>query len=158
MKWFRRLFGRKKRTPLPPKPYIDLGNPGKAMTDPKYLGPGDIMKHIDPEKPHWKDPRFETREKIPYFDLFGYNRDWGWTLFKIASLGFIGLFVQEFRIWQGLGEDGVRLTVTSVTPTPEYARDEEATEKELRDAGFAFVGVKRLDNVGAKLDEAQLKK
>jgi hypothetical protein len=156
MKWALRLVSRKKRTPVPPRPYVDTVNPIKEMTDPR-THQGDVTPFLDPEKPHWKDPKFESREHIPYIDFFGYNRDWSWTMFKIATIMFLVIMVHEFWAFFGLGKDAMRMTGTSVQATPTFAKNERATEKELRDAGFAYVGTKAYENIGAFKEEQRAK-
>lgn len=148
MKWFLRLFKRRVRTPLPPKPYVDTASTGKHMVDPRLYDMEDL-KHIDPEKPHWQDARFESREKVPFFDFFGYNRDWSWTLFKLSTVIFVLVFYMELRTAVYMKNDPPKVSsTTTVSAVPEYARDEKATEEELREAGFAYIGVKKLDNLG----------
>lgn len=147
-KWFLRLLKRKKRTPMPPKPYIDTSAGGKHMVDARLYDPNDL-KNVDPEKPHWQDPRFDSRQKVPFFDFWGYNRDWSWTLFKIATLFFVAVFYWETRTLMMIKDDMPKITSsTTVSAVPDYARDNHATEEELKAAGFAFVGVKNLDNLG----------
>ncbi|KAG5494690.1 hypothetical protein JIQ42_02305 [Leishmania sp. Namibia] len=148
MKWLGRLMRRKKRTPLPPKPYVDTASTGQHMCDPRLYDSHDL-RHIDPEKPHWQDVRFESRERVPFFDIFGYNRDWSWSLFKMSSLFFVMILYWEVRSLAYMKDDPIRISsTTTVSPVPEYARDEKATEEELREAGFAYVGVAKLDNLG----------
>ena len=146
-----RLFSRKQRTPIPPKPYVDTGNVTKHMNDPRYYDPNDL-RNVDPEKPHWDDPRFESKETKPFFDLFGINRDWSMSIFKLSSIFLLVLLYQEIRLAAFARSDGIDARVTQTTnmsPLPDYARDEKATEEELRAAGFAFVGVKKLDSLGS---------
>jgi hypothetical protein len=141
----------KARTPIPPKPYVDTGNVAKHMKDPRYFDPHDL-KNIDPEKPQWDDPRFETKESKPFFDIFGMNRDWSWSIFKFSSLFVVVLLYQEMRLAAFANAEGIdaRLSQTAnVSSVPDFARDNKATEEELREAGFAFVGVKKLDSLGA---------
>ncbi|KAG8348486.1 hypothetical protein ERJ75_001824400 [Trypanosoma vivax] len=154
MKWFLRLIGRRKqRTPIPPKPYLDKASPTRHMTDPRFYDPNDL-KHIDPEKPHWQDPRFESREKVPFFDLWGFNRDWSWTLFKLSSFIFVLVFYWELRSMVYMKDSPPRITsTTTVSPVPDYARDDKAIEEELRAAGFAYVGVKKLDHLGLTVND-----
>ncbi|KAG5496206.1 hypothetical protein JKF63_02507 [Porcisia hertigi] len=148
MKWLGRLFWRRKRTPLPPKPYVDTASTGRHMVDAR-LYDGDDLTQIDPEKPHWQDKRFESRERVPFFDVFGYNRDWSWSLFKLSSLFFVLILYWEMRSLAYMKYDPLRISsTTTVSPVPDYARDEKATEEELREAGFAYIGVKKLDNLG----------
>lgn len=151
MKWILRLVGlqkKKKRTPMPPKPYVDVSNTGKHMSNPKYYDMNDL-KNVDPEKPHWHDPRFESRESAPFFDFFGFNRDWSYSLFKVSSIFFVLLFYYEFRLIMQMGENDLKLSsTTTVSATPDYARDDKGIAEELQKAGFAYVGVKKLDNLG----------
>ncbi|KPA84687.1 hypothetical protein ABB37_01194 [Leptomonas pyrrhocoris] len=148
MKWFVRFIRRTPRTPLPPKPYVDTASTGKHMVDPRLYDPNDL-RHVDPERPHWQDSRFESREKVPFFDVFGYNRDWSWTIFKVSGLFFVAIFYWETRTLIYMKDDPLKISsTTNVSPVPDYARDEHATEEELRAAGFAYVGVKKLDNLG----------
>ncbi|KEG15371.1 hypothetical protein DQ04_00091050 [Trypanosoma grayi] len=152
MKWLLRLVtGRnRKRTPIPPKPYVDTASAMKHMTDTRLYDPDDL-KHIDPERPHWQDPRFESRESVPFFDFWGYNRDWSWTLFRLSAFLFVGVFYWEMRSLVYMQKDPPKVTSsTTISPVPDYARDEKATEEELRAAGFAYVGVKKLDHLGLR--------
>ncbi|CBH18526.1 uncharacterized protein TEOVI_000860000 [Trypanosoma equiperdum] len=162
MKWLLRLVGRrgKKKTPIPPKPYVDTASSSKHMSDIRMYDPNDL-KHVDPEKPHWQDPRFESRESVPFFDVWGFNRDWSWSLFKLSLLIFVLIFYWEMRSMMYLKDAPPRITsTTTVSPVPDYARDEKATEEELRAAGFAYVGVKKLDHLGlvAEADAQERKK
>lgn len=153
MKWLLRLTGKRKRTPMPPKPYIDTSAGGKHMVDKRFYDPNDLT-HIDVEKPHWQDPRFDSRQEIPFFDFWGYNRDWSWTLFKIASLFFVAVFYWETRTVMYMKEEMPKVTsTTTVSALPGYARDNKATEEELKAAGFAFVGVKSLDNLSSVMED-----
>eukprot|EP00796_Vickermania_ingenoplastis_P013282 gene13282-9123_t len=148
MKWLLRVFRKKKRTPMPPKPYIDTSAGGKHMVDPRLYNPKNLAE-IDPEKPHWQDPRFDSRQEVPFFDIWGYNRDWSWTLFKLASLIFVAVFYYEMRLLAFSRDEMPKISsTTTVSAVPDYARDNKATEEELKAAGFAFVGVKKLDNLG----------
>lgn len=148
IKWLLRLSGRRKITPMPPKPYIDTSAGGKHMVDKRLYDPDDL-RHIDPEKPHWQDPRFDSRQDVPFFDIWGYNRDWSWTLFKVATLFFVAVFYWETRTVMYMKEDMPKITgTTTVSAVPDYARDNIATEEELKAAGFAYVGVQNLDNLG----------
>lgn len=155
MKWFLRLFQRspkRKKTPLPPKPYVDTASTGRHMVDRRMYDPKDL-KHIDPEKPHWQDPRFDSRDTVPFFDFFGYNRDWSWSLFKLSTFLFVCVMYYELRTMILNKDDPMKISsTTSVSPVPDYARDDKATEEELRASGFAYVGVKRLDNLGLATD------
>lgn len=109
----------------------------------------DDLAQIDPEKPHWQDKRFESRERVPFFDVFGYNRDWSWSLFKVSSLFFVMILYWEMRSLAYMKNDPLKITsTTTVSPVPDYARDEKATEEELHEAGFAYVGLEKLDNLG----------
>lgn len=145
---------RKVRTPLPPKPYVDTASTGKHMSDIRLYDPNDLS-HVDPEKPHWQDARFESREKVPFFDVFGYNRDWSWTIFKVSGIFFVAIFYWETRTLVYMKDDPLRLSsTTNISPVPDYARDDKATEEELRAAGFAYVGVKKLDNLGITSPES----
>ncbi|ORC88336.1 uncharacterized protein TM35_000172080 [Trypanosoma theileri] len=160
MKWLLRVLtrrGKKKKTPIPPKPYVDTASVARHMVDPSLYDMNDL-KHIDPEKPHWQDPRFESRESLPFFDFWGYNRNWSWTLFRISAIIFFGIFYWEMHTLAYMQKDTPKLTgSTTVSPVPDYARDEKATEEELRAAGFAYIGVKKLDNLGL-LDNSVSKK
>ncbi|CAD2216291.1 hypothetical protein AGDE_00961 [Angomonas deanei] len=147
MKWLKRLFTKKQKVPLPPKPYIDTASTGRHMIDPRLYDMTDL-KHIDPEKPHWHDPRFESRESVPFFDFFGYNRDWSWTLFKLAGIFFALVMYMEARTFAYSKDDGFKVTgTTMISSTPDYARDDTATQAELEKAGFSYVGVKKIDNL-----------
>ncbi|RNF23810.1 uncharacterized protein Tco025E_02711 [Trypanosoma conorhini] len=150
MKWLLRFITRRgrQRTPIPPKPYVDTASASRHMTDPRLYDPDDL-KHIDPEKPHWQDPRFESRESLPFFDFWGYNRDWSWTLFRASTVIFAMALYWEMRTLLYVRNDPPRITgSTTVSPVPDYARDDKATEEELRAAGFAYIGVKKLDHLG----------
>ena len=157
-KWLRKLaegrfsfLRRKPKTPIPPKPYVDTANVSKHMNDPRYYDPNDL-RNVDPEKPHWDDPRFETKETKPFFDLFGINRDWSMSLFKLSSIFLVVFLYQEFRLAAFARAEGIDARVSqapNTSPLPDYARDDKATEEELRAAGFAFVGVKKLDSLGS---------
>ncbi|GET91479.1 hypothetical protein, conserved [Leishmania tarentolae] len=139
---------RKKGTPLPPKPYVDTASTGRHMVDARLYDSNDLT-HIDPEKPHWQEMCFESRERVPFFDIFGYNRDWSWSLFKVSCFFFLMIFYWEMRSLAYMKNDPLKLTsTTTVSPVPDYARDEKATEEELREAGFAYVGLEKLDNLG----------
>jgi len=154
MKWVVKLVsgGGKKRTPIPPKPYQDVAHVTRHATDPRYYDPDDL-KHIDPEKPHWEDPRFESRASVPFFDLFGFNRDWSWSLFKLTSVFGVLLIYHELRqaafAFDEANNVDMRVTAKpqNVSPVPDYARNDKATAAELREAGFAYVGTKRLDHL-----------
>jgi hypothetical protein len=149
MKWLLRLTGRAApKTPMPPKPYVDTASTGRHMVDQRYYDMNDL-KNIDAEKPHWEDPRFESREKVPFFDFFGFNRNWSWSLFKFMSLIFVGVFYYEVRTLLYDSADMRVTTASTVSPVPGYARDVKATEEELRSAGFAYVGTKDLDHLDA---------
>lgn len=110
------------------------------------------LHHVDPEKPHWHDPRFRARESAPFFDLFGYNQDWSWSLFKFSTIIVLLVFYWELR-HMTFSSDNLPplLESPSVSPVPSYARDEEETERELREAGLVYVGVKNLDNLQLSL-------
>ena len=139
------------RTPMPPKPYVDTSSVKRHMDDPRYSDPTDL-KNIDPEKPQWDDPRFESRSEKPFFDLFGFNRDWSWSIFKLSTLMGVALIYQEMRVAAFAQAENmdVRLTQSAnISSVPDFARNEQATEEELRKAGFAYVGVKKLDSLGA---------
>jgi hypothetical protein len=130
---------KKMRTPMPPKPYSEERKDGDSIL--KSYEHDEVLAGVDPERPHWKDPKFESRgAKVPFFDFFGYNRNWSWTLFKCFCC--IGPFMalSEGNIMVTLGEETMNISTCSATSIPEYSRDEKATEKELRDAGFAYVG------------------
>lgn len=143
------------RTPIPPKPYAERVNANVILREQAHQ---ERLANIDPERPHWRDPKFESREKVPFFDVFGYNRNWSWTLFKVfAVISFGHLFLQEGRIMNEYGGDLMRSVVVSVSAKPDYARDDTATEAELKAAGFAYVGTRQLDNVGVKVDSAKLR-
>lgn len=119
----------------------------------KRLYDPDDLKHIDPEKPHWQDPRFDSRENVPFFDVFGFNRDWSWSIFKFSTLLFAVVMYYEFRAMMLNKDDPLRVSsTTSVSSVPDYARDDKATEEELRRSGFAYIGVKNLDNIGLSSD------
>lgn len=146
MKWLVRLLSRKKKTPLPPKPYIDTSSAGGHMIDPRFYDTSDLA-HIDPEKPYWQDARFDSRQDVPFFDFFGFNRDWSWSLFKFSTIFLVVLMYWEMRTFM-LHDVGKFTGNTGVSAVPAYARNEKATEEELRKAGFAYVGFKNLDNLG----------
>lgn len=140
---------KKGRTPMPPKPYEDISFGGRHMSDPRYYDQNDLA-NFDPEKPHWQDNRFESREKVPFLDLFGFNRDWSWSLFKCSLSILLAVGYMEMRNSFFLDDSNPKVTsAPGVTATPSYARDERATEEELKKAGFAYVGVKELDHLGS---------
>ncbi|EPY35136.1 hypothetical protein STCU_00513 [Strigomonas culicis] len=155
MKWLVRLLSRKKKkkVPLPPKPYVDISSPGRHMVDPRLNDMTDL-KNIDPEKPHWQDPRFDSRETVPFFDFFGFNRDWSWSLYKLACVLFVAIFYWEVRSMIMMKDNPIRATsTTNIAAAPEYSLDKEATKEELQAAGFSFVGVKNLDNLQVKISK-----
>lgn len=157
LRWFWRTFGvgeKFKRTPLPPKPFEDKQNSNILVYNRGYE---EHIGGVDPEKPHWRDPKFESREKTPFMDIFGFNRNYSYSLFKLSFLVMLGLFVVEAKSVIVMQEDALQLSAKTPTPDPEWARDDQATERELRAAGFALVGYKKLDNVGAR-EEAKKKK
>lgn len=118
------------------------------MVEQRLYSPDDL-KHIDPEKPYWQDPRFDSRQEVPFFDIWGYNRDWSWSLFKLATLFFVAIFYWETKTLIHIKDDMPKVSsTTTVSAVPDYARNNTATEEELRAAGFAFIGVKQLDNLG----------
>lgn len=146
MKWLMRLTGHAKaKTPMPPKPYVDVASTGRHMVDPRFYDMNDLA-HIDAEKPHWDDGRFEPREKVPFFDFFGFNRNWSWSLFKLMGVIFPVMFYYEARlVWS---DPSMKITSDGgVVAPPAYSHDMKATEDELRSAGFAFVGAKALDHL-----------
>ena len=109
---------------------------------------------VDPEQAHWRDPKFESKPRQGFFDSigFGYNRDWSRTAWRCSYFIFVVIFYNEFlRGWELQGEM-MRQRVREVSPIADYARDEEATEREMREAGFTYIGVKRLDNLGNKAE------
>jgi hypothetical protein len=146
MKWLLRLTGHAKpKTPLPPKPYIDVSHAGKQMSDPRYTNMNDLA-NIDAEKPHWDDPRFDSREKVPFFDGFGFNRNWSWSIFKMMCMIFPLMFYYEMCLIRDNAE-GTRINnMGTIRITPTYSVG-QATDDELRNAGFALVGSKDLDHL-----------
>lgn len=156
LRWMWRTFGvgeKFKKTPLPPKPYDDKHNSGQLITNRGYE---EHIGGVDPEKPHWRDPKFESREKTPIMDVFGFNRNYSYSLFKLSCLVLLGLFVVETKSAIVMQENALQLNAKTPSPAPEWARDDQATERELKAAGFALVGYKKLDNVGAR-EEAKKK-
>jgi hypothetical protein len=156
LRWMFRTFGvgeKFKKTPLPPKPYDDKQNSGVMITNRGYE---EHIGGVDPEKPHWRDPKFESREKIPLMDFFGFNRNYSYSLFKVSCLVLLALFAVETKSVIVMQENALQLSAKTPTPDPEWARDDQATERELKAAGFALVGYKKLDNVGAR-EEAKKK-
>lgn len=147
MKWLTRIVTGKARTPMPPKPYTEKVNANVIIREQLKR---EQIANIDPERPHWRDPKFESREKVPFFDIFGFNRNWSWTMFKIVSgTMFALLFYHEAKIVANHSDGSLmRVNIGSVSSMPDYARDEVATEAELRAAGFAYVGTKNMDHIG----------
>ncbi|CUG86050.1 membrane-associated protein, putative [Bodo saltans] len=149
MKWLLRLTGRAKaKTPLPPKPYVDLSSTGKHMSDPRFTNTDDLA-HVDAEKPHWSDPRFESREKVPFFDGFGFNRNWSWTIFKLMCMILPLMLYYEMRLIRD-HTDGVRVTgkEADIRALPSYAVS-STTDEELRSAGFVVIGAKEMDHLAS---------
>eukprot|EP00759_Apiculatamorpha_spiralis_P043963 PhF_6_TR41101/c0_g1_i1/m.62252 len=147
-KYLQRVFGRN-RTPVPPNPYKDDHNP-VAVFRKRYGG------LIDPERPHYTDPRFESRGRIPWFSIFGINRDWSMSVFKFTLFLMGSFFVHEYRLLKS--QDGTsRLRGNLVTTKPAFTVEDEIeyakqTREELDNEGYAFVGVKHLDFVGSAQD------
>jgi hypothetical protein len=136
------------KTPVPPKPYKDKHNSNIVL---KEDGHQETLANMDPEKPHWRDPKFESRKSTPIIDLFGFNRNWSMSLAKLS--GFVGMCLimwQEVRMTNTYGEDGLRFNGGFRSAVPGYARDDMATERELREAGFSYVGVHSVDNIGTE--------
>lgn len=153
MKWLVRMATGKKKTPMPPKPYVDVDRAGKHMSDPRYYDM-DNLAHTDPEHAHWKEGRFESRSSVPVIDIFGFNRDWSWSMFKVASLIFVGVFYYEYRLMMTSNAEDVQIMGSGVVQAqPKYVRSDANTEEELRKAGFAFVGVKDLDHLAEIRDK-----
>lgn len=151
MKWLLRLTGKevKLRTPVPPKPYKDnIHNPIKHATDPRYYDPKDISI-LDPDKPHWQDPRYESRQSTPFFDFFGYNRDWGNTLFKLGFLVFICGMFMELKMILNFQESSTVDAMSIPVGQPGYAQTDTVSEAELKAAGFEVVGTKELSSMSA---------
>lgn len=154
MKWLTRLVSgagsspikKRGRTPVPPKPYTDKVDGNVAIREDKHQ---EILANLDSERPHWRDPKFESRTSTPFFDLFGFNRNWSFSLWKVGASTILFVVYQEFRLVAEMGEDSMRLSGGHRSAVPEYARDDLATEQELRAAGFSYVGVKEVDAVGA---------
>lgn len=152
MKWLARMAGKevKPRTPLPPKPYKDnVHNPLKMATDARYYDPKDISI-TNPDKPHWQDPRFESRERTPFFDFFGFNRDWGNTMFKLGFCIFgFAIFIEAKMFLNYQQTDGIEATGSGLAK-PKFFTADDATEAELRAAGFSVVGTKELSGMSIK--------
>eukprot|EP00760_Papus_ankaliazontas_P025268 PhM_4_TR2596/c0_g1_i1/m.4721 len=144
----------KRKTPIPPKPVQEEFSPLEAVR-------ARVGGFVDPEKPHWDDPRFETRGKIAWFDLFGMNRDWSMTLFKFFCASGVMFLVNEYRMARYSGEDITRMRGGLISATPSYSVAEEDASRTTRDSlrgdGFAYVGYKHLDFVGAEQDEQKAK-
>jgi hypothetical protein len=157
MKWLTRLaapsasskaVSKYGRTPVPPKPYKDRVDGNIAIREDTH---NEVLSNIDPERPHWRDPKFESRKSVPIFDLFGFNRNWSVSLWKLGGGLTVALIcVQECRLMSDLGEDGMRFNGGQRSAVPGFARDNMATEKELRAAGFSYVGVRDIDNIGTE--------
>ena len=136
------------RTPVPPKPYNDRVDGNIAIREDAH---NEILTNADPERPHWRDPKFESRRSVPVFDLFGFNRNYSVRFWKVGgAIMFVLLCAQEVRIMLDSGEDGLRLTGGHRSAIPGFARDDMATERELREAGFSYVGTRQIDNVGTE--------
>ena len=136
------------KTPVPPKPYKDKFSSNIVLQED---GHQETLANMDPEKPHWRDPKFESRKSTPIIDLFGFNRNWSMSLAKLS--GFIGMLLvmsQEVKLMNTYGEDGLRFNGGYRSAVPGYARDDMATERELREAGFSYVGVRNVDNIGTE--------
>eukprot|EP00742_Colponemidia_sp_Colp-10_P025927 GILJ01031561.1.p1 GENE.GILJ01031561.1~~GILJ01031561.1.p1 ORF type:complete len:155 (-),score=12.82 GILJ01031561.1:4-468(-) len=149
MKWLLRLTGKevKLRTPIPPKPYREnVFNPVKHATDPRYYDPKDISI-LDHDKPHWQDPRFESRASTPVFDFFGFNRDWGNTLFKLGFLVFACGVYMEMQMVLNLQDSDVADTHSFPVAQPGYAQSNSVSNDELKAAGFEVVGAKELSSL-----------
>jgi hypothetical protein len=162
VKWLARLAGNSStkavaaskygRTPIPPKPYQDRVDGNIAIREDKH---NEVLANVDPERPHWRDPKFESRKTVPVFDFFGFNRNWSTSLWKLGGgLTMMLICFQETRLVGDLGEDGLRFNGGQRSAVPGFARDEMATERELRAAGFSYVGVKDVDNIGAERAKA----
>uniref|UniRef100_A0A7S1LXE7 Uncharacterized protein n=1 Tax=Neobodo designis TaxID=312471 RepID=A0A7S1LXE7_NEODS len=140
------------RTPVPPKPYKDRFNSNIVL---KEDGHQETLANMDPEKPHWRDPKFESRKATPIVDIFGFNRNWSMSLAKVmAFLAMCGIIYQEINLMSTYGDDGMRMNGGYRSAVPGYARDDMATERELREAGFSYVGVRGVDNVGTEKSRA----
>lgn len=160
MKWLTRFVTsspvkKKPRTPVPPRPYTTKVDGNVAIREDKHQ---EILANLDPERPHWRDPKFESRSSTPLFDLFGYNRNWSFSLWKIGACSIFLVAYHEFRFTVEMGEDALRLTGGHRSAVPEWARDDLATEQELRAAGFSYVGVKEIDAVGSAKATANAQK
>jgi hypothetical protein len=152
LRWLWRTFGvgeKFKRTPLPPKPYEENHDKMVALKD---RAEEERIAGVDPERPHYRDPKFESREKVPFFDFFGFNRDWSYSLGKLGVLTIIVMFVKELQAAVVLQENAMKMQAEQPRATPEDVETFTATERELRAAGFAVVGYRQLDNVGKRQD------
>lgn len=141
----RALIGLKERTPVPPRPYHVDGLQAKLPGKLKNLE--HQLSGLDPDvNAHFRAPKFETKSKQNLLEqiTFGANRDWFGALQKIWLFIIVVLIYNEFvRGWEYYGE-AMKGAVHEISPIGKYARDEEATEKELRESGFAYVGVQEL--------------
>jgi hypothetical protein len=150
LRWAFRTFGigpKYKATPLPPKPYDDKVDGNIAVRERAYQ---ERLMGVDPEKPHYRDPQYESRQSTPIFDFFGFNRDYSYSMFKLSIVMIICMLVKEMQAAMVLQEHAMHMQAEQPTPEPEWARNDAANEKELRAAGFALVGYKQLDNVGKR--------
>jgi hypothetical protein len=163
MKWLTRLASSQPpkavvkskygKTPVPPKPYKDRVDGNIAIREDQH---NEILANVDPERPHWRDPKFESRKSVPFFDFFGFNRNWSISIWKLGGgLSILMICMQEVRLLNDIGEEGMRVNGGQRSAIPGFARDDMATERELRAAGFSYVGVREIDNVGAERSKAQ---
>lgn len=152
-RWLFRTFGlgrQYKPVPLPPKPYDSDHDKNIAVNDRAHE---ERLAGVDPEKPHYRDPQYESRKSVPIFDFFGFNRDWSLSLSKLSVIIVLCMIVKEIQAAMVLQEMAMHMVAEQPTPDPSWARDDRANEKELREAGFALIGYKQLDNVGKRKDD-----
>lgn len=148
---------KKRKTPIPPKPYKDENIVKKHMYDPAFVDFSDLSQ-TNPETPHWHSGEFESRESVPLVDIWGFNRDWSWSLYKLMCCSVVFLLMYEYRLIRNAPLEGLQNPSPGVTARPSWAREEEderATEEELRAAGFAYVGTRQLDSIGVVLDRSR---
>lgn len=145
MKWLTRLFISKKRTPMPPvKPYTDHYKSLQNWSDPRLNDPNDY-KSTKPDAAHWEDPRFKSRDRVPFFDLFGFNQDWSWTTFKILGVVcVISVISWDSGLYDALMNDThAGIKTAQISAAPDYARNDDEIEKKLREGGFTYVRAKK---------------
>ena len=148
---FLEIFTRRK-TPVPPRPYKDSFNPVDIYRQ-RY---GHMR---DPEMPYYTDPRFESRGKIPWFSVFGMNRDWSMTIAKLGGLFALVFVFHEYNMIRYGGESVIKMRGGVISATPNYAvekgTDAVKTREQLGADGYAFIGTKSLDFLDTGKDDRE---